>query len=41
MEEQVASASAAATGDESQLRDDQSPINDELLGDVVRLGVHW
>lgn len=43
MEEQLASASAAAagTGDESQLRDDQSPINDELLGDVVRSGVHW
>ncbi|CAM6036041.1 unnamed protein product [Sphagnum compactum] len=41
MEEQLASASAAATGDESQLRDDQSPVNDELLGDVVRLGVHW
>ncbi|CAK9860425.1 unnamed protein product [Sphagnum jensenii] len=41
MEEQLPSASAAANTDESQLRDDQSPINDELLGDVVRLGVHW
>ncbi|CAK9196361.1 unnamed protein product [Sphagnum troendelagicum] len=41
MEEQLPSASAAATTDESQMRDDQSPINDELLGDVVRLGAHW